>query len=151
MGVTMAHKRLSTRRGWGTGMAALALLLLFVPGCTPPPAKVAGTWSGLLTLSEGDLYAGVTSPIGLSLTQDEATLGGEVALEIAGAGFPLDITGGRVTANSIVIQAAGVTPGYGDHVTLELEGRVSGDRISGTGTEMINGAAHHFSWEVDRT
>lgn len=104
-----------------------------------------------MTLSKGDLYEGVTSPISLALTQDEATLQGEVELEIAANEFSLAITRGRVTGNTVAIEAAGTTPVYPQQVTLVLEGHVSGDRISGTGTETIDAAMHHFEWETGRS
>jgi hypothetical protein len=129
------------------GVLGLAVFLL--AGCTKP-VEVAGTWAGLLTWGEGEPLEGLTTPVRLTLVQDEAALSGEVGLVVGQNPLPLPIIAGEVRGNSLEIDAEGTLDAYPPpvEVTIHLEGTSDGTQISGTGSETIGGVVHRFDWQV---
>ncbi|MCK4681693.1 hypothetical protein KAT59_01540, partial [Candidatus Bipolaricaulota bacterium] len=115
------------------------------------PIDVSGGWTGFMTWAEGDPNAGFTTPITLDLAQEGQTVSGEVGLMGPGSNpFALSITSGNVRGHSVSIEAAGMldllTPPA--NITISLTGDSDGERMSGAGTQTIDGIPHPFTWEV---
>ena len=123
-----------------------------IPGCIGvDPIDVSGGWTGFMTWAEGDPNAGFTTPITLELIQEGQTVSGEIGLMGPGSNpFALSITSGNVRGHSVSIEAAGTLDLIPQpaNITISLTGDSDGERMSGSGTQTIDGVPHPFTWEV---
>ena len=137
-------------RGIVVGM--VFIVVFAIAGCIGvDPIDVSGGWTGFMTWAEGDPNAGFTTPIRLELAQEGQTVGGEVGLMGPGSNpFALSITSGSVRGHSVSIEAVGTLDLIPQpaSITISLTGDSDGEMVSGSGTQMINGVPHPFTWEA---
>ena len=126
--------------------------VIVLAGCIGvDPIDVSGGWTGFMTWAEGDPNAGFTTPITLELTQEGQTVSGAVGLMGPGSNpFSLSITSGSVRGHSVSIEATGTLDLIPQpaNITISLTGDSDGERMSGSGTQTIDGVPHPFTWEV---
>jgi len=133
-------------------VARLLLLAAFwLSGCSffSAPIDISGFWQGQIQWTTGPA-TGFVSPISLDLVHDGRELSGTITLAGPSAtSFDLTITEGRARTVSMSLEASGVlaiTPPQ--TVTLELEGDFLETRMSGTGSQTINGTTYELTWEA---
>ncbi len=130
----------------------VSIVVFAIAGCIGvDPIDVSGGWTGFMTWAERDPNAGFTTPITLNLVQEGQTVSGAVGLMGPGSSpFSLSITSGSVRGHSVSIEATGtldLVPQPAS-ITISLTGDSDGEMMSGSGTQMIDGAPHPFTWEV---
>jgi len=138
---------------WQKAVVVRILLLaaFWLSGCSffSSPINISGLWQGQIQWTDGP-GAGFVSPISLDLLHEDRDLSGTVTLAgPGGTSFGLDITDGRARTVSMSLEASGVlTTNPPQNVTIELEGDFLETQMSGTGTQKINGAVYHLTWEA---
>jgi hypothetical protein len=134
---------------WGLLLGVLAL-----GGCLQtPPAAVAGGWTGTLTWT-GAPVPGMTMPLTLTLTQEDRTVDGEIGLMGPGSKpFSLAISAGSVEGDAVSIAASGTleTGSTPQQIAISLSGTCNGTRMTGTGTQTVEGSTYAFTWEATLT
>ena len=129
----------------------LLLAVLWLSGCTffSSPIHISGLWIGNIEWTDGP-GAGFTSPITLDLVHEDRDLSGTVTLVGPGSvPFNLDITSGRARTVSMSLEGSGTLPtNPPQDVTIDLDGDFHETQMSGTGTQTVNGATYHLTWEA---
>lgn len=129
----------------------LLLAAFWLSGCTflSSPIDISGLWEGQIQWTTGPA-TGFVSPISLDLVHDGRDLSGTITLAgPAASSFVLTITTGRARTVSMSLEASGVleiTPPQ--NVTIELEGDFLETRMSGTGSQTVNGTTYELTWEA---
>ncbi len=134
--------------------AILARLIVFaalcLSGCSflSTPIDLSGGWQGHLEWTSGPV--GIQSPIALDLVHDGRHLSGTITLMGPGStSFDLQIEEGTARYPSLSLRAAGVLPiDPPQQVLVDLEGDFDASRMSGTGTQTVNGTTYTLVWEA---
>jgi len=129
----------------------LLLAVFWLSGCSffSSPINISGVWSGTLLWTDGPA-ATFTGPLTLDLVHEDRDLSGTVTIDGPGSEpLELDIDDGYARTHTMSLEASGVVAGTTpQNVTFEIEGDFLESQMSGTGSQTINGATYHFTWEA---
>lgn len=133
-------------------LVLLVALAISVGGCLKK-MNVSGSWVGFVIWDSGDPYHGQTTTIRLDLVQDRRTITGVVHMDADFMNLDMDIASGDGSNDYLTLNCAGAAQGGGTThaIFLTTEGLVNGDTIDGTGVMTVDGVAHSYTWQAQRS